>query len=181
VREEVTSRGIVIGRMPFSNTSLLVTWATGPAGVIKTMAKGALGPKPSPGLALDLFYLCEIRYVPSPRSEIAALREAKLLNPFLALRREWNVLLCAQYFADLLASLSEPHGDISEHFDIFEKALVYMETHAPSRKLVDRYETRMLELSGLSTEGPRALRDAVETYHHRIPATRQRLLDTLKT
>ncbi len=181
MREELTARGVVIGRMPFSNTSLLVTWATGAAGVIKTMAKGALGPKPAPGLALDLFYLCEIRYAPSPRSEIAALREARLLHPFLGLRREWAVLLCAQYFADLLAALSEPHGEMNDHFEIFEKALVHLEAKAPSRKLVDRYETRLLELSGLSAEGPRALRDAVENHHHRVPATRQRLLDALKS
>lgn len=178
---ERTTRGIVVGRMPFSNTSLLVTWATADAGVMKTMAKGALGPKPSAGLTLDLFYLCEIRYRPSARSEISALREARLLDPFLALRRDWTTLLCAQYFADLLAALCEPHGETIDVFGIFEKALRYLETHAPTRKLVDRYETRLLELSGLPVEADRAgaLRHAVESHHHRLPPTRARLLAEL--
>jgi len=179
--EERTTPGIVIGRMPFSNTSLLVTWATSDAGVMKTMAKGALGPKPSAGLTLDLFYLCEIRYRPSARSEISALREAKLIEPFLSLRRDWITLLCAQYFADLLASLSEPHTEMVEIFAIFEKALRHLQTHAPTRKLVDRYETRLLELSGLPAESDRvgALRHAVENHHHRVPPTRARLLEEL--
>jgi DNA repair protein RecO len=181
VSGELTTQGIVIGRMPFSNTSLLVTWATSGAGVIKTMAKGALGPKPSTGLTLDLFYLCEIRYRPSAKSDLAALRETKLIEPFLALRRDWITLLCAQYFADLLSSLSEPHGEMVEIFAIFEKALRYLQTHAPTRKLVDRYETRLLELSGLPAESDRtgALRHAVETHHHRVPPTRARLLEEL--
>ena len=167
--------------MPSSNTSLLVTWATDEAGVIKTMAKGALGPKPSIGLTLDLFYLCEIRYLPSPRSDIAALREARLLHPFLPLRRDWLTLLCAQYFADLLGAFSDAHAPMHEIFDIFHKALVHLETHAPTRKLVARYETRLLELSGLSPDAPRALENAVEGHHHRVPPNRARLLGELST
>ncbi len=179
MKGELTTRGIVIGRMPFSNTSLLVTWATVDAGVMKTMAKGALGPKPGAGLTLDLFYLCELRYRPSARSEIAALREAKLIHPFLPLRRDWITLLCSQYFADLLNSLSEPHHEMIEIFEVFEKALRYLETHPPTRKLVDRYETKLLELSGLPTGDARALQNAVENHHHRVPPTRARLLEEL--
>ncbi|SDU19992.1 DNA repair protein RecO (recombination protein O) [Verrucomicrobium sp. GAS474] len=178
MKPERTVHGIVVGKMPFSNTSLLVTWATVEMGVIKTMAKGVSGPKPSGGLLPDLFYLCEIRYRPSEKGEIGALREARLLHPFLALRRDWNVLLCATYFADLLAALSEPGTEIAPLFDIFEQALRYLETHLPSARLVTRYEAKLLELSGLPSEAdiPSALRRAVELHGHRVPASRAKVL-----
>jgi len=186
MRTEATVRGIVVGRMPFSNTSLLVTWATPEAGIIKTMAKGVSGPRPSSGLLPDLFYLCEVRYLPPAKGGIGTLREARLLHPFLPLRRDWSVLLCAHYFADLLASLSEPETEIAALFELFEKALRYLETHAPTPKLVTRYEARLLELSGLGlpptasvAETSAALRRAVETHHHRLPATRGKLLKAL--
>ncbi|MDE1171911.1 MAG: DNA repair protein RecO [Verrucomicrobium sp.] len=174
---EASTPGIVIARMPYGDTGLLVTWATAGAGVMKTMARGALGPKSK--LVLDLFYLCEVRYKPSAKSEIAALREARLLHPFLALRRDWRTLLCAQYFADLLAAFSEPHTEMAEPFELLEKALRYLEEKEPHRKLVDRYETRLLEMSGLSADRPKALEHAVASHHHSMPATRDRLLKAL--
>jgi len=182
MKGEATVHGIVVGKRPFSNTSLILTWATVEAGMIKTMAKGASGPKPSTGLVPDLFYLCELRYRPSEKGEIGSLREARLLHPFLALRRDWNVLLCATYFADLLAALSEPGHEIAPLFDIFEKALSYLETHPPNARLVARYEAKLLELSGLpgEAETPNALRRAVEAHGHRVPASREKLLAALE-
>ena len=181
MKGETTAHGIVVGKMPFSNTSLLVTWATVEKGVIKTMAKGVSGPKPSGGLLPDLFYLCEIRYRPPGKGEIGSLREARLLHPFLGLRRDWSVLLCATYFADLLAALSEPGSEIAALFDVFEKGLSYLETHLPTPRLVSRYEAKLLELSGLpgEAETPNALRRAVEAHGHRVPASREKLLAAL--
>ncbi len=181
MKSEATVHGIVVGRMPFSNTSLLVTWATPEMGIVKTMAKGVSGPKPSAGLVPDLFYLCEVRYRPPTKGEIGALREAKLLYPFLALRRDWTVILCAHYFADLLAALSEPGTEIGALFDIFEKGLRHLESHLPTSKLVTRYEAKLIELSGLPSEAetPNALRRAVETHHHRLPPTREKLRKAL--
>ena len=175
----VSTRAILVNRFPFSNTSLIVSWITPDAGLIKTMAKGVLRPHHPLATSLDLFYLCEIAYTHSPNSEIGTLRDVRLLDPFLSLRRDWSVVLCAQYFADLLANLTEPHAEITEFFEIFEKGLRYLETHLPTRHLMERYERKLLELNGLPTEIPRALERGLATHHHPVPAVREKLLQAL--
>lgn len=172
----LTTRAILLHRQPFSETSLIITWVSPEAGVLKTMAKGVLRPRHPYGSALDLFYLCEIRCQPSASSDLGTLREARLLDGFLPLRRDWRVVQCAHYFAELLLHLTEPRAEMVELFELYEKALRYLETHLPTARLVERYEKKLLELSGLPTDIPQALARGLAAHHHDVPALREKVV-----
>ena len=85
--EPQSARGFIVGRMPFGNTSLIVKALTQTHGRVTLMAKGAARPKSPFGGLLDLFYLVEFLYQPSRTAEMHTLREVKLVEAHLGLRR----------------------------------------------------------------------------------------------
>ncbi len=148
--EPRTVRGFITGRMAFGNTSLILRVLTCEAGRLTFMAKGAVRPKsPFAGL-LDLFYLAEFLYVPSRSGEMHTLREVKLVEAHLGLRRSYANLIAAQYFATLIETVTEPATPVEGEFTLFEKALAYLCENDVTWRAVERFEQRMLALAGVA-------------------------------
>jgi DNA repair protein RecO (recombination protein O) len=176
--EHRTVRGFIIGRMPFSNTSLILRCLTSEAGRLTLMAKGAARPKsPFAGL-LDLFYLADFLYAPSRSGEIHTLREVKLVEAHLGLRRSYANLLGAQYFAALIETITEPGTPVPEDYALFAKALAYLCESAVTWRAVDRFEQRLLALHGIAQPG-RDLPVVFHALHHKVPSLRADLLRQL--
>jgi DNA repair protein RecO (recombination protein O) len=167
-------RGYIVGRVPFGNTSLILRVITEGAGRITLMAKGATRPKSPLSGQLDLFYLADFQYQPARQSEIHTLREAKVLEPHLGLRRSYANLLAVQYFAALVETMTESATPIPQEFELFGKALRFLCETDVSRRVVERFEQRMVTLAGLPSEYnlPRAL----SALHQRVPALRDDLI-----
>jgi len=176
--EPQTARGFIIARMPFGNTSLIVRCLSKQAGRITLMAKGAARPKsPFAGL-LDLFYLADFHYQPSRSGDMHTLRELKLIEPHLGLRRSYANLLAAQYFAALIETVTEPGTPVPDDYELFAKALTYLCQTDISLRAVDRFEQRILTLAGIANvdhDLPRAF----HSLHHKVPTLRNDLLKLL--
>src|SRR5271156_1609554 len=119
--EPRTVQGFIVGRMPFGNTSLILRCLTREAGRLTFMARGATRPKSPFGGALDLFYLADFLYQPSRTGEMHTLREVKLAEAHLGLRRSYANLLAAQYFAALIETVTESATPVKDEFDLFAK------------------------------------------------------------
>src|SRR5476651_462594 len=117
--EPRTVRGFIIGRMPFGNTSLIVRALTQQAGRLTLMAKGAARPKSPFAGALDLFYLAEFHYQPSRTGDMHTLREVKLVEAHLGLRRSYANLVAAQYFAALIETVTESGTPVPGEYQLF--------------------------------------------------------------
>src|SRR6202453_3266300 len=89
-------RGFIIGRLPFGNTSLIIRCLTQEAGRVTLIAKGSARPKSPFAGALDLFYLADFLYQPARTGEMHTLREVKLIEAHLGLRRSYANLMGAQ-------------------------------------------------------------------------------------
>jgi DNA repair protein RecO (recombination protein O) len=176
--EPLTVRGFIVARLPFGNTSLIIRCLTQPAGRLTFLAKGANRPKgPFVGL-LDLFYLADFHYLPSRQGDMHTLRELKLIEPHLGLRKSYTNLLAAQYFAELIEAITEPSTPIPGEVELFGKALAYLcETEATWRA-VERFERRILALAGVGAADADLPR-AFAALHHRVPALREDLLRAL--
>jgi DNA repair protein RecO (recombination protein O) len=176
--EPQTVRGFIVARMPFGNTSLIVRCLSRQAGRLTFMAKGAARPKsPFSGL-LDLFYLADFLYQPSRSGEMHTLREIKLHEAHLGLRRSYANLLAAQYFAALIEAITEANTPIPHEFELFGKALTYLCETDVSWRAVERFEQRILTLAGIAhTEHD--LPHAFRTLHHHVPTLRDDLLKVL--
>jgi DNA repair protein RecO (recombination protein O) len=173
-----SARGYIIGRMPFGNTSLIVRALTEPAGQLTFMAKGARRPKSPFAGRLDLFYLDDFLYQPSRSSEMHTLREVKVIEPNLGVRRSYANLLAAQYFAALIEAVTETATPVPGEFELLGKALVYLNETKISWRAVERYEQRILALAGVAHR-EHDLPRAFATLHHKVPSLRDDLLKLL--
>ena len=173
-----TVRGYIIGRMPFGNTSLILRCLTREAGRLTFMAKGATRPKSPFAGALDLFYLGDFLYQPSRSGEMHTVREVKLVEAHLGLRRSYANLLGAQYFAALIETITEPGTPVPEDFALFVKAIAYLCETDITWRAVERFEQRILTLHGIAPPN-RDLPRAFHALHHKVPSLRADLLRQL--
>jgi DNA repair protein RecO (recombination protein O) len=177
--EPHTVRGFIVGRMPFGNTSLIVRALTLQAGRLTFMAKGATRPKSPFAGALDLFYLADFLYQPARTGEMHTLREVKLLEAHLGLRRSYANLLAAQYFAVLIETVTESGTPVPAEFELFAKALAYLCETDVSWRAVERFEQRILTLAGVA-HADHDLPRAFQALHHKVPGLRDDLLKQIK-
>ena len=176
--EPQTVRGYVVGRMPFGNTSLIVRTLTEPAGRLTFMAKGATRPKSPFAGQLDLFYLADFLYAPARTGEMHTLREVKLVEAHLGLRRSYANLLAAQYFAALIEAITESATPLAQEFALFAKAISYLCETEVTWRAVERFEQRILSLAGVA-HAAHDLPHAFALLHHAVPTLRGDLLKIL--
>jgi len=173
--EPQTVRGFIVGRMPFGNTSLIVRCLTQQAGRLTFMAKGATRPKGPFAGALDLFYLADFLYQPARTGEMHMLREVKLVEAHLGLRRSYANLIAAQYFAALIETITESATPVEKEYELFAKALTYLCEAEVSWRAVERFEQRILTLAGIA-HPEQDLPRAFHSLHHKVPSLRDDLL-----
>ena len=177
--EPQTVRGFIVGRIPFGNTSLIVRCLTQQAGRLTFMAKGAARPKGPFTGSLDLFYLADFNFQPARTGEMHTLREVKLVEAHLGLRRSYANLIAAQYFAALIETITESGTPVKEEFELFAKALTYLCGTDVSWRAVERFEQRILTLAGVGG-GDYDLPRAFHALHHKVPALRDDLLKQMR-
>jgi DNA repair protein RecO (recombination protein O) len=175
--EPRSARGFVIARLPFGNTSLIVRCLTEQAGRLTFMAKGANRPKSPLTGALDLFYHGDFLYQPARSGEMHTLREARVLEPNLGLRKSYANLMAAQYFAELIEAITEPGTPLPGEYALFAKAIAYLGENEVSWRAVERFEQRVVSLAGLGHAGD--LPRAFHSLHHAVPKLRGELVKLL--
>ncbi len=173
-----TTPAILLRRTRFSETSLVISWLTQEHGRLKTLARGALRPKSAFAGGLDLFFECEIAFTRSARSELHPLREAALRNPRDGLRHDYGRVELAAYFVELVELAVEPEHPVPEVFSLLQRALGYMETHAPERRVLLHFENELARALGIAGAGAGGGNGAEALFHvaHRLPAARAGLL-----
>lgn len=179
-REQQTE-GILLRRYSYSESSWILGWMTSGLGWIQTLAKGAKKRSGALRGSLDLFYLCEIAVLAPRTGDLHLFKEARIKNPFLALRRSWATFSCAQYFGELVGGSVERGTPCPELYELLCKALIYLETHPPSRMLIERYERRLLEASGMTGGGFAALGEHLGGSASRIFATRKAVQEAISS
>jgi DNA repair protein RecO (recombination protein O) len=191
--ETDTSRAILLRRIPFSETSLVVLWLTEDFGTLKTVVKGARRPKSQFAARLDLFYHAEITLRRSRRSELHTLVEINLLETFAGLRRQYRRIQVAAYFVELLEIVTELESPAPELHDLMLRALRYLDDHAPDRRAVHHFERELVRLLGFGAHqpdlaadlrdlarNPNAASRAIYATYHRLPRDRNKLLQSLE-
>ncbi len=172
-----TTAAILLRRTKFSETSLIVSWLTRDFGKLKTMARGARGPKSSFAGVLDLFFETEISFVRSQKSEIHTLREAVLTDPHEGLRKDYGRVELGAYFIELIEMTTELEAPVPELFDLLQRALRYLEGAAPNRRALLHFENELARLLGIQGEGEAS--SAIWAVSHHLPEARRRLLEKL--
>ena len=144
-----TTAAILLRKTRLSDTSLILTWCTELHGKLKTVAKGARSSKSAFSGKLDLFFITDIQFLRSRKSELHLLKEVVLKEPHEAIRTDYRRLQLASYFVELIDRATEPEHAIPELFDLLRRGLGHLNTTKPSRRALLHFESELARLTGI--------------------------------
>lgn len=171
---------ILLRKSRLTESSLIITWLSSSHGRIKTVAKGALKPKSRLSGVLDLFHLCEIQFQPARSGDLHSLTDASLLQPFPGLRTDYPRICLASYAVELIEGSTEPAFPVPDIFNLYERALRYLDANPASIRALRHFELELVRLLGISEPAiPAEL--VLERLLHRLPPSREDLLRRMTT
>ncbi|WP_018968745.1 DNA repair protein RecO [Rubritalea marina] len=170
--------GIIIRLTKLSDTSLIVNWCVDGVGLVRTVAKGARRPKSSFAGNIDLFYLAELQWSESTRSDLHGLRELRVENRFEGLRGDYKKTLMASYFSALVSHVLEEGVCDDAIFDLLKRALAYVSVEEANLKAFDHFEKQLAKCTGV-WDGRRRANLALEDAFGKLPILRKQCRDSV--
>jgi DNA repair protein RecO (recombination protein O) len=171
--------GILLRRIRFSESSLILIWFTDLHGKTKTMAKGARRPKSPFTGKLDLFFHCELLLTLSRKSEIHGLREVLVKSPFGGIRTNYLKTSAASYFVDLIDSVTGLEHPAPELYRLLLRALGYIDRQNPDIRGILFFESELCKCLGLYTPDLHSAADKLVETYGQLPRTRASLMSLL--
>jgi len=141
---EERTQGLILRTRRLTETSLIVQWLTPDLGRIATVAKGALRPKSPFRGKLDLFYLADLSFYRSRRSELHALREIALRATHPALRQDIVRLQQAVYGAALIEQVTETETPLPTVYTLLTGFLDHLARHGAQPRDLFAFEVKLL-------------------------------------
>ena len=118
-----STEGIVLRRIDYSETSLVVHFYTPQFGQVAALAKGAKRPKTRFQGGVDLLTRNQIVFARRGPGGLATLMESAILDDYAALRRDLGRLMRAQYVAELVSLLTTEEDPNPALYELLVQAL----------------------------------------------------------
>jgi DNA repair protein RecO (recombination protein O) len=171
--------GVLVRRIRYSDTSLILTWFTDLHGKIKVMAKGALRQKSAFSGKLDLFFHCDLLLSFSSKSELHLLREVSIKTTFERIRTNYLKTSTASYFVELIEEVTELDHPAPEIYRLLLRALGYLDRQSPDTRGVLFFESELCKCLGLYTPNMHSAADKLVAAYGQLPKARATLLGQL--
>ena len=171
--------GILLRRIRYSDTSLILTWFTDLHGKIKAMAKGALRQNSAFAGKLDLFFHCDLLISYSSKTELHGLREVSIKTTFERIRTDYLKTSAASYFVELVEKVTELDHPAPEIYRLLLRALGYLDKQTPDTRGVLFFESELCKCLGLYTPDMHSAADKLVDAYGPLPKTRATLLSQI--
>jgi DNA repair protein RecO (recombination protein O) len=171
--------GILLRRIRYSDTSLILTWFTDLHGKIKAMAKGALRQNSAFAGKLDLFFHCDLLISYSSKTELHGLREVSIKTTFGQIRTDYLKTSAASYFVELVEKVTELDHPAPEIYRLLLRALGYLDRQSPDTRGVLFFESELCKCLGLYTPDMHSAADKLVDAYGPLPKTRATLLSQI--
>ena len=168
--------GILLRRIRYSDTSLILTWFTDLHGKIKVMAKGALRPKSAFAGKLDLFFHCDLLLSFSRKTELHFLREVSIKTTFERIRTDYLKTSAASYFVELVEKVTELDHPALDIYLLLLRALGYLDKQKPDARGLLFFESELCKCLGLYTPDMRSAADTLAEAYGSLPKARATLI-----
>ncbi len=169
-----TSRAILLRKTNWSETSLIISWLTEEHGAVRTVARGARKAGSAFAGKLDLFYLAEINFRVSIKSDLHVLQESHVLRAFDPNRAGSGGFYLAAYFAELAGRAAPAMSPAPEIFDLLRRGLDYVQNTPAEAKGLLHFEKELCrELGVYDASGQLSPAQALESLYGRLPASRE--------
>lgn len=143
------TEAIVIRKMDFRDTSLIVTLFTRDFGKVKVVVKGIRKEASSELVHFEILNHLNVIFYEKTRTELHLLSESYLEDPMLDLRRSFETLAYGWYLAELVDALFELHEVSPVVFDALLRTLKNLEQDALFYWAL-HFELILLKEAGLS-------------------------------
>lgn len=180
----ITTKGIILKRQKTGEISLLLTVLTFDLGLVFCVAKGAAKMPNALAGILDLFYEIEVVLNPYRSSNKTYLKEARLIESFPHLHRDYLKLQTVSYFTQLYFTCLPRTQSAPGLYELLRKACFYLDSFPVSLIVMQRFENALLAELGL---GPTPKQGALQYFanvfgqnFHQIPNERKKLLSSLQ-
>jgi DNA repair protein RecO len=177
----IATRGLLIRKQPYRETSILGLWFTDAYGPCRALILGANKPKSPYLYLLDQFYSHDLLLTPFTQGKLPIVKEIKIIHPHLHLRRDLITLNTMKYFYALCESVCEAGGPAHAISELLHRAAQFLNQNPPSQKLLRRFERALMHLSGLNGETETAFLSSMHSHHYKIPPLRAHLYHQLST
>jgi DNA repair protein RecO (recombination protein O) len=171
--------GILLRRIRYSDTSLILTWFTDLHGKIKAMAKGAFRQNSAFAGKLDLFFHCDLLISYSSKTELHGLREVSIKTTFERIRTDYLKTSAASYFVELVEKVTELDHPAPEIYRLLLRALGYLDRQSPDTRGVLFFESELCKCLGLYTPDMHSAADKLVDAYGPLPKTRATLLSQI--
>ena len=138
---------ILVKKIRWSESSLIVTWVTDKFGTLQTSVRGALQPKSSFAGKLDIFHHAEISFDSARSGSLHSLREVTLISTLEI--SSYRRLEMASYFAELSATVTPAMHPAPEIHSLLNRALNYLRDNDPDERILPHFEREMAKLLGI--------------------------------
>jgi DNA repair protein RecO (recombination protein O) len=144
--------GLILRTRPLTESSLITHWLTPDFGRIATVARGARRPK-SPFLGkLDLFYVADLSFSRSRRSDLHVLREVSLRELHAVLRQNLTRLRQATYATAFIEQATETETPLPAVYDLMIGFLGHLCGQPAKPQTVFAFEFKLLHELGLKPD-----------------------------
>jgi DNA repair protein RecO (recombination protein O) len=171
--------GILLRRIRYSDTSLILTWFTDLHGKIKAMAKGALRQKSAFAGKLDLFFHCDLLVSFSRKTELHLLREVSIKGTYQRIRTDYLKTSTASYFVELVEMVTELDHPAPEIYRLLLRALGYLDKQKPDTRGLLFFESELCKCLGLYTPDMHSAADKLVETYGQLPKARANLTSRL--
>ncbi|MDG5786555.1 DNA repair protein RecO [Evansella sp. AB-P1] len=142
--------GLVIRTNDYGETNKIVTIFTRESGKVALMARGAKRPKSRFASSAQIFIYSIFVYQRS--SGIGTLNQADLIDSFKNIRSDLKLTAHGAYIVELLDRLTEDNERNPYLFELVYQTLVFLNEGIDPDILTRIFETKMLEVAGVSLQ-----------------------------
>lgn len=143
---------VLLKRRNLRESSLVLTFCTRDFGKVSGVIKGARGPRAQLGSNPMLFSLNRIVFYESKRGRLNTVSQCDLLDFFGLIRKDFQRTIYAEYFLELVDSLSAEFDKNEEIFKLLVNSLQLLCTSASAKRIARIFEIRFMNLLGLLPE-----------------------------
>ena len=173
---------ILLRKMPWSETSLIVTWLTERFGTVRTVARGARRPKASSQACSTSSTGLTLHFSFSRKGDLHTLREVSVQSVFNVSDAGNAGYYLASYFAELAGMAAPSMQPAREIFDLLRRGLNFVQQSPASLRALNHFEVELCRILGVhDARGNVAAIDALASLCGIIPASRAAACDFLRT
>ena len=164
---------ILLRKIPWSESSLIVTWLTERFGTVRTVARGARRPKSEFAGMLDLFYGADIAFSLSRKGDLHTLREVSVRCIFNVSDAGNAGYYLASYFGELAGMAAPSMQPAREVVGLLRRGLNFLQQSPASLRALNHFETELCRILGVyDPKGNVAAIDALASLCGVIPPSR---------